>query len=118
MRLILARSDSLRPLDDASRDAINQGAMNRAGATKAEGIVIPSEGFGSALVRAIITGMVLFQRVNYPSTVFAGVDEAARWSAQKMASVDGRPVAVEEILAVVRAVESAPVSSETIRSVD
>jgi hypothetical protein len=66
--------------DPVQRAAAEDYARKVAPLLAKSAVVIESEGFGSALVRSVITGMAVLARSSkYPRRVFGSVQEAAYW---------------------------------------
>ena len=58
----------------------------------AEGLVIVADGFGSAMLRSLVAGMMMFRRYDHPHKVMASLDEASAWIAPYVTAADGTPL--------------------------
>jgi hypothetical protein len=74
---------------------------------KAGALVVTATGFGTAVMRGILTGINLVQRIEFPSTVVATVPAGCAFVQQHLADAARRP-SVAELEAVYEAVVAAP----------
>lgn len=56
---------------------------------KYSAVAFEGSGFRAAVVRGVVTGLTLLARMPYPHKVFAGVDDAAQWMINNVASLLG-----------------------------
>ena len=78
---VVARKDMSGGVDPRVRAAIED--MMARNATRAGGsaVVVLTEGFGGAMVRSVLTGLVLLTSDRKMLQVFSAVDDACRWLA-------------------------------------
>lgn len=69
------------PPDAAARNALSNVLRNAGKSVRGSAIVFEGTGFKMAAVRAIVTGLTMLARPEFPHVVFADLHEASAWVA-------------------------------------
>src|SRR5262249_51268392 len=83
MLFVFARKDLTGGLDPEARAAFERLTRRNGEAAGASAVVVPAEGFGSAVVRSFIAGLVQLTAMRRKISVFGSVEDACRWLAKE-----------------------------------
>jgi hypothetical protein len=81
---------SFTPPPADARDVLNRSRKDLAGHVAGAAVVMASRGFLAATLRAILAGLNRLQGGKSPSEVFASLEEACRWLAERPTQLDAR----------------------------
>ena len=87
--------------NEGSRDAITRVMREYAGSAVAAAAVVQYEGFASALLRGLVTGVLLAVRPKTPTRIFADVATGAAWLDEQARAGGLRDLDATEMRAVV-----------------
>jgi sorbitol-specific phosphotransferase system component IIBC len=76
IQLTVIHDAAIRPVDNETRKAIEEGVKSLSPFMKASVTVMPSSGLKAAIVRGIIASLTLVSGAKYPTKVVASLEEA------------------------------------------
>jgi len=88
------------PPDGASRNAVAKMLHSGSGQIQSSSLVCPGTGFAMAAGRAFVTGLSMMMRVGFPHQVFATLEDAAAWHAQKWPPGNTRQLSPSDLVAI------------------
>jgi hypothetical protein len=104
-------STTLQLPDAATREVMDGARRELNPVTKAYAIVLPTTGFTTAAIRAMVGGMMLLQRPTYPAKVLEGLQAAFAWMAPLLDPDSGQALTPADLAAAYAALPCAARSS-------
>jgi hypothetical protein len=92
---------AVAPPDDAARKSYQRLMNDRESPIGSSAIVLDRTGFTAAMVRTVLSGLLLVTRPNHVARVFPSLRDACEWTERELAAIGRSQCTAEGLLAVV-----------------